>query len=501
MNELVRCRAMESLCRQRATFYPEESWKWLAEAEMWDHKAFECSNRPEESKAAPSKSSSVGDEGSFGGRLSSSRNVPEVIGGVLRVKLQKRSLGDRVSKPTAVDVSDLLASTLRWVPMPGGGGCDELRPKHKISLEEEPCPPAEAAHDSRNAEIQLADYGVLRSLDSHGRHAVTGIDRALLADIGGTNARFALLYGGQIGPVEHTKVADYATVADAIAAFLTRHAGRGSTDAAILDVAGPIENNRVTLTNSRWTIDADDLQKSFGFSSVHLLNDFEALAWALPALGAADLFSIGGQPSMSGAPMLVVGPGTGFGVGCLVPRGATSFAIVTEAGHATLPAASEREARIIDHLRQRFGHVSIERALSGPGLETLYEALAGVDGVQTPNRDAASITEAAIDGSCGVSQAALDTFCSLLGTVCGNLALTFGAHGGVYIAGGIVPRFLDHLARSNFRKRFESKGRFEAYLRDIPVSVIIRPDVSFIGLKAYFDRNVATVGPSVPRTR
>lgn len=131
MNELMRCRAMESLCRQRATFYPEESWKWLAEAEMWDHKAFECSNRPKKGKAAPPKSSFVGDEGSSGGRLSWSRNVPEVIGGVLRVKLQKRSLGDSgYPSPAGVDNSDLPASTSRWIPVPGGRDCDELRPQN-----------------------------------------------------------------------------------------------------------------------------------------------------------------------------------------------------------------------------------------------------------------------------------------------------------------------------------------------------------------------------------
>jgi len=313
----------------------------------------------------------------------------------------------------------------------------------------------------------------------------------VLADIGGTNARFALLDGGEIGPVAHTKVADYATVADAIAAFLTRHAARGSTDIAILGVAGPIQNNRASLTNSLWTIDAGDIQNVFGFKLVHLLNDFETLAWSLPALGSSDLFSLGSQRPTIGAPMLVVGPGTGFGASCLVPRGATSFAIVTEAGHATLPAASEREARVIDHLRQRFGHISVERALSGAGLENLYGALAAVDGVRAPNRDAASITNAALDGSCALSRAALDMFCSLLGTICGNLVLTFGARGGAYVAGGIVPRFVDHLAGSDFRKRFESKGRFESYLRDIPTRIIVRPDASFIGLKAFYDRNVA----------
>jgi glucokinase len=317
------------------------------------------------------------------------------------------------------------------------------------------------------------------------------MDKVLLADIGGTNARFALLHDGQIGPVAHTKVTDYGTIADAIAAFLSRHSAREFTAAAVFDIAGPIENNRAVLTNSTWTIDASDLQKICGFKSVHLLNDFEALAWSLPELGSADLFSLGEGRTKSGMPMLVVGPGTGFGVSCLVPRGAASIVIATEAGHATLPSVSEREALIIDHLSRRFGHVSIERVLSGPGLENLYGALAVVDNLQVPFREAASITQAALDGSCGVSRAALDMFCSMLGTVCGNLALTFGAHGGVYLAGGILPRLLDYLAASDFRERFESKGRFQPYLRDIPVRIIVRPDASFLGLKAFFDRTLA----------
>jgi glucokinase len=324
------------------------------------------------------------------------------------------------------------------------------------------------------------------------------MDRTFLADIGGTNARFALLDRGVIGPIEHAKVSEYPTATDAIAAFLAPHAAAGSVGAGILGVAGPIENDRGTLTNSPWTVDAGNLQRAFGFKSVHLLNDFESLAWSLPALGSSDLFSLGKQCSTTGAPMLVVGPGTGFGASCLVVQGGVTFAIVTEAGHATLPATSEREEHVISHLRQRFGHVSIERVLSGPGLENLYEALAVVDGIQAPTRDAASITRAALDGSCDVSRATLDMFCSLLGAVCGDLALTFGARGGVYVAGGIVPRFPRYLAGSAFRQRFENKGRLEAYLRDIPVHIIVKPDVSFWGLKAFFDRNVAmTVLPAV----
>lgn len=316
------------------------------------------------------------------------------------------------------------------------------------------------------------------------------IDQALLADIGGTNARFALFRRGEVGPIEHVKVADYATSTDAIAAFLGRHAISGAGLAAIFGIAGPIENNRVVLTNSPWVFDAAGLREQFAFKAVHLLNDFEALAWSLPALTASDLVSFGSRPAVAGAPMLVVGPGTGFGASCLVPRN-PPVAIVTEAGHATLPATSEREERVIDQLRRRFGHVSIERVLSGSGLVNLYDALNAIDGAGAPSRDAAGVTQAALDGSCPTSRAALDMFCAMLGMVCGNLALTFGARGGVYIAGGIVPRFVDHLRGSDFHSRFESKGRFETYLRDIPIHLIVRPDVTFVGLRSFFETRVA----------
>jgi glucokinase len=164
--------------------------------------------------------------------------------------------------------------------------------------------------------------------------------------------------------------------------------------------------------------------------------------------------------------------------------------VVTEAGHATLPAENEREERVIASLRRRFGHVSIERgALSGSGLQSLYEALAEVDGAQVPHRDAAAITKAALDGSCAHSRATLDMFCAILGSVAGNLAVTFGARGGVYIAGGIAPRFPEFLAASAFRARFEAKGRFQDYLRNIPTRLVTKPDASFVGLKMFADHN------------
>ena len=312
--------------------------------------------------------------------------------------------------------------------------------------------------------------------------------RTLLADIGGTNARFALLEGGQVSAVQHVKVADFATVGDAVADVLARSSEGTAVTMAVLAVAGPVTNNRCVMTNSPWVIDGAELRAIFGLESVDVLNDFEVLAWSLPALELVDLFPLGSQPGIAGEPMLVLGPGTGFGVSCLIQRNGVRLAVITEAGHATLPAETDREERVIARMRQRLGHVSIERgALSGSGLQNLYEAIAEVDGLQAPKRDAAAITTAALDGSCELSRATLEMFCAMLGSVAGNLAVTFAARGGAYIAGGIVPRFPEFLAASAFRERFESKGRFRDYLQAIPTSIVVKPDASFVGLKAYCD--------------
>lgn len=310
----------------------------------------------------------------------------------------------------------------------------------------------------------------------------------LLGDIGGTNARFALLTGSQLGQIEHVTAADYPNVGDAIAAFLSRQrtqlGARSATAVAVLAIAGPITGECCAITNSPWIIDCTALRSTFGFSSVRLINDFEAVAVSLPHLTAADVFPLGGGKAQSGEPMLVLGPGTGFGAAALVWQEGRAIPIATEGGHNTLPGSSPREDAIIDHLRGRFGHVSIERAVSGPGLENLYRAIAAVDGLNVPARNPNEITHAALKEDCAASRMALETFCAMLGSVAGNFALTFRACGGVYIAGGIAPRIADFLARSEFRSRFESKGRFRNVLERIPTSVIMHPNPSFPGLKA-----------------
>jgi glucokinase len=309
-------------------------------------------------------------------------------------------------------------------------------------------------------------------------------DAVVLADVGGTNARFALLADGTVSPIEHVSVRDYAHFADALTDFLARGGRHFKVSSAELAVAGMVCDERCALTNSPWVIDATELRGKFGFTHVHLFNDFEAIAWSLPHLADGDLYPLGGGRAPSRASMAVIGPGTGLGVASLVMHADDVFVIATEGGHSTLPATSQREDVVIEHLRQRFGHVSAECTLSGAGLENLYRAIAAIDSVAVPERSAANITQAALDGVCPISKAALDMFCAMLGTVAGNIALTLGARGGVFIAGGIVPRITDYIARSQFRARFEAKGRLRRYLQPIPTHVILHTDAAFLGLQS-----------------
>jgi glucokinase len=312
-----------------------------------------------------------------------------------------------------------------------------------------------------------------------------GWDQILLGDIGGTTARFAVLTGDRLGPIDHVAVSRYQTAIDAISGFLGNRADRGRIGGAVLGVAGPVEGGRCVITNSHWVTDAGELRTAFGFDFVNLMNDFEAIARALPHLRAQDVRLLAGGQAVPGEPMVVLGPGTGLGIAALVPRGNDMTVVATEGGHATLPGATSREDAVIAHLRGRFGHASAERALSGPGLENLHVAIAAIDHVALASRSAAEITRHAIDRRCATCRSTVDMFCSMLGTVAGNFALTFRARGGVYIAGGIAPRLVDYLAQSEFRVRFEGKGRFRGYLEGIPTTIIVNPDAAFLGLGSF----------------
>jgi glucokinase len=307
-------------------------------------------------------------------------------------------------------------------------------------------------------------------------------ESAILADIGATNARFALLVGPSIGATATYAVADYTSPVDAARAFLAGP-GRGhSPTRALIAAAGPAANGRVSLTNAAWTVDAARLRHGLDLEQVDVLNDFEALGWALPALRAEDRFSLGGGKPVERGTMAVMGPGSGFGLAALAFGAGGATVLVTEGGHATLPSENRREDAIILALREQVHHVSVERVLSGPGLVQLYRAIAKIDAVTVPERSSGGIVRHAIAGDCKVSREALELFCAFLGSVAGNLALTFGARGGLFIGGGIAARFTEFLRRSAFRERFEAKGRLSSYLADIPTAVITHPHPAFLGL-------------------
>jgi glucokinase len=314
----------------------------------------------------------------------------------------------------------------------------------------------------------------------------------LLADIGGTNARFCVLApDGRPGPATRLTLDPFPGIAEAIETFLAASPGP-RPEGAVLAVAGPVAANRVMLTNRRgpdWVVDGAVLAARLGLArGVEVVNDFAALAWSLPQLGAAELRHLGGAAAGEpGAPMVVLGPGTGLGVAAFLPEGDGGRVLPTEGGHAALAAGTAREAAVIEHLRARFdGHVSAERgALSGQGIENLHAAIAALDGLAVPDRTAAEIVAAALAPEpCPVAAETLSMFCALLGGFAGDLALMFGARGGVFIGGGISPRFPDRLAASDFRARFEAKGRFRDWLAPVPAWLILHPDPAMLGLAA-----------------
>jgi glucokinase len=308
------------------------------------------------------------------------------------------------------------------------------------------------------------------------------MSRLLLADIGGTNARFACADGGAVAARERR---DTASIKDFPSVIAELVAGWGPVDRVMLAVAGPVAEGVVPMPNAHLVIDAADVTAAAN-APVRLLNDFEALAWAAPSLGAADRLEIcqgapGAADRHAGCPIAVTGPGTGLGVCAWVPFGpeqpARGRGLVTEGGHATLAARTAEEEKVLAAMRARFGHVSAERVLSGSGLALLHETLTGA--VLAPD----AIAAAALAGD-PHAQATMALYFAFLGTVAGDVALTYGSRAGLYLAGGILPKVADLLQASDFATRFADKGRFSGYLAEIPVWLITADEAAFTGLMA-----------------
>jgi glucokinase len=309
---------------------------------------------------------------------------------------------------------------------------------------------------------------------------------ALLADIGGTNARFALAGAdGAPGAVTVLSCDDFPGLAEAAESFLHASPPAARPSQAAIAVASPVTGDEVRLTNRRWSFSIEETRTRLGLARLEVVNDFTAVAHAIPRLGPADRIQVGGGKPAAGTPVAVIGPGTGLGVSGLVPDNSGRWtALATEGGHVTLPATDAREMAVIDYLRGRYEHVSAERALSGPGLVNLYEALARIEARDAETLSPPEITARAMLGDDPLCSGAVELFCAFLGTVAGDLALSLGARGGVWIAGGIVPRLGEAFVASPFRARFEAKGRFEGYMKAIPSWVVTHRHPAFPGLAA-----------------
>jgi glucokinase len=319
------------------------------------------------------------------------------------------------------------------------------------------------------------------------KHSVERSQR-LLADIGGTNVRFALQSpGGKPHSFAWFKKEDYRSLTTAIRDYLRQFDARPVLDVAAFCVAAPTGRDLVEFTNSPWTFSQQAIRKTFGLERIRVINDFAAAALAIPHLSSSDWRKVGRGRRVPDRPVAVLGPGTGLGVSCLVPTSTGFTALETEGGHVTLAPFNEYEAGILSFLRPKFGHVSAERVLSGPGLVNLYKAMAPLEGRPVQRLTPATITRRAASAECQVCMEVVDMFSDMLGTVASNLALSVGARGGVYIAGGIVPKMGATFNGRRFRRRFEDKGRLSGYLKEIPTYVVTHALPAFLGLVHLLD--------------
>ena len=308
----------------------------------------------------------------------------------------------------------------------------------------------------------------------------------LLADVGATNARFALHIDGALHAIAVLPCAGYATLGAAVDAYLASAGAQGYATGAIrhaaIAIANPVEDDLVRMTNHHWHFSVARLRVERQLHTLLVVNDFAALARALPYLQPAQRERIGTGPGggagLSGRPIGLIGPGTGLGVAGVVQAGSRWIALAGEGGHASFSPGTDDEIVLLQALRRTFGHVSAERLLSGMGLELIHHTLAG------ETLPAASITGRALGSNDAACVRTIACFCGVLGSVAGNVALTLGATGGMYIGGGIVPRLGKLFTQSTFRQRFEDKGRLAPYLARIPTWLITEQYPALVGVAA-----------------
>jgi len=310
------------------------------------------------------------------------------------------------------------------------------------------------------------------------------------ADVGGTHARIGLVARSATAPTierfEKYVCADYPSLAAILAEFLASLDGRNIHDVAIA-CAGYCLDGTIINTNLPWTVSLEHMRRELGLSGIHFVNDFEAVAYATPHLQAHDMTVLTagrGEPLL--APTVVVGPGTGLGAAVRIPAAGGDVVLATEAGQAAFAPSSDRELDVLRILRRKTTHVSIEQVLSGPGLVRLYAVLCELNGAGESWTTPAEISRAASAGADAVAREALHVFCGLMGSVLGDLVLLYGAQGGAFLAGGILPQIRSYLVGSSFVERFLDKGAMRPVLERVPVRLIDHAQLGVLGAASWF---------------
>ncbi len=305
---------------------------------------------------------------------------------------------------------------------------------------------------------------------------------AIVADIGGTFARFSRvnLVNLQIDKIEIYPCAGFISLEAVLMTYQAQHLLQEIKQLAIA-IACPVIGDSICMTNCRWSFSIQELKYNLGLAELIVVNDFNAIAMSLPALSAEELVQIGGGTPDVNKTRVVLGAGTGLGLAYLIPNQHLYTAYSGEGGHADWGAKTEQEWFIHRFLKNIYTHVSYERLLSGHGLENLYKAVAAFQSKETSPLPAADVISLAVNQECTIAQTAVSQFFSCLGTFAGDLALSFGAFGGIYIAGGIVPRLLPLIHRSDFRAQFENKGRFKDFNAQIPTYVVTAAQPGILG--------------------
>lgn len=323
----------------------------------------------------------------------------------------------------------------------------------------------------------------------------TNKNLSLVADIGGTNARFALVEDSKFALLEARNLvcADYPTIVDAIKDYL-EEVSIGKPVRAALSVASPVAGDYLMMTNHSWSFSVSETRQTLDWGSLKVFNDYTALALSLPFIPENQCLKIGGGEECKSYVKAAIGPGTGLGVSGLIPVGDHWFPLESEGGHASYGPVTERESEIIQIIRKKLKHISVESLVSGPGISLIYEVITKLETGEARQLKPGEVTQLAIDGRCVMAVEALSIFCGVLGTVAGNLALTLGARGGVYIGGGIIRKMVDFFVASNFRERFEQHGRLSSYLSQIPTYLIDADYPALIGAMVSLNKEYEAVG-------